>query len=372
MADSDPPSTPAPQQPKPDDPVDQVRMSFGDHLEELRTRIIRALIGMLIATVVSLIYSRDVLVILLRPLMVVLDAHGQRPSVMAMGVADPFINFLKMGLLCGLIVSMPWMLYQMWLFVAAGLYSREQRFVKLFGPVSMVLFAAGVAFMYFIVLPIVLNFFVKFNQSFGMPSLERGGLSALLLGKDEPEEETAPTPLEGDWPSLPLVQKDPTRPAPGSAWVNLTDRRLKVQTDDGLLTLPLEVAETTAPVRSEYGLQFYISFVLSLALAFGIAFELPIAVIFLSATHIVPARAMAKGRRYIIFAIFVASAMLTPPDVISQILLAIPMIALFEGGLLAARIAERRRAEEEAAYDEEIAAAESDAGQEEDQSEPRP
>ena len=187
-----------------------------------------------------------------------------------------------------------------------------------------------------------------------MPSLERSGLARLLLGKQQQAE---PTQVADDWPSLPLVKQDPTNPPDGSVWVNATQRRLKVQTPQGVLTLPLEVADATAAVRSEYGLQFYISFVLSLALAFGIAFELPIAVLFLSATHLVPSRAIAKGRRSVVFAIFVATAMLTPPDVISQILLAIPMIALFEGGLVAARMTERRRTAEEAAADKEDRAA---------------
>jgi sec-independent protein translocase protein TatC len=109
----------------------------------------------------------------------------------------------------------------------------------------------------------------------------------------------------------------------------------------------LELEGSVTTVRSEFALQFYISFVLGLALAFGIAFELPVAVVFLALTRIVPARGMAKARRYAIFGIFVATALLTPPDIISQILLAVPMIALFEGGLLAARIIERRRRPEE-------------------------
>ncbi|MHC4067773.1 MAG: twin-arginine translocase subunit TatC [Planctomycetota bacterium] len=227
---TDQPSTaePAKQPSDQDKDVDVGRMSFGDHLEELRSRLIKALVGLVIATILSLVYARDVLVILCRPLMVVLDAHGIPTSLMAMGVTDPFVNFLKMGLLSGLIIALPWMTYQMWLFVAAGLYSHERRFVKLFGPVSMVLFAGGVAFMYFVVLPIVLNFFITFNESFGMPDLERSGLFGLLF-EEEPQVE-AKLP-EGDWPNLPVVQEDPTEPTLGSVWVNGPDRRLKIKTE---------------------------------------------------------------------------------------------------------------------------------------------
>ncbi|MHC4093764.1 MAG: twin-arginine translocase subunit TatC, partial [Planctomycetota bacterium] len=307
---TDQPSTaePAKQPSDQDKDVDVGRMSFGDHLEELRSRLIKALVGLVIATILSLVYARDVLVILCRPLMVVLDAHGIPTSLMAMGVTDPFVNFLKMGLLSGLIIALPWMTYQMWLFVAAGLYSHERRFVKLFGPVSMVLFAGGVAFMYFVVLPIVLNFFITFNESFGMPDLERSGLFGLLF-EEEPQVE-AKLP-EGDWPNLPVVQEDPTEPTLGSVWVNGPDRRLKIKTDAGVLSWPLELEGSVTTVRSEFALQFYISFVLGLALAFGIAFELPVAVVFLALTRIVPARGMAKARRYAIFGIFVATALLT-------------------------------------------------------------
>ncbi len=119
-------------------------------------------------------------------------------------------------------------------------------------------------------------------------------------------------------------------------------------TDQGLLMTPLESAKSTGAVTSQFSLQFYISFVLSLALAFGLAFELPVVVVFLSLTGIVSAAQMGKARRYVIFGIVVAAAVFTPPDVISQILLAIPMMALFEGGLLAARLLERGRTAESA------------------------
>ena len=321
------------------------RMSFGEHLEELRTRLIRALVGLVVGTIISLIFARDVLEILYKPLLTVLYAHGQRPSLMAMDPSAPFMAFLKMGVLCGLILSLPWMAYQGWMFVSAGLHKHERRFAGLFGPTSAGLFAAGVLFMYFIVLPIVLNFFVGFNERFSLPELGGGGLTDLLLGGSagattQPAE--ASPPLE-DWFQVPLVAEDPTEPPPGTIWVNTMERRLNVQTADELWTISLEKSRAGGVVRSEIGLKFYISFVLTLALAFGIAFELPVAVVFLAMTGIVTTAAMARSRRYVIFSIFIATAILTPPDVISQILLALPMIALFEGGLLVARVIERRQ-----------------------------
>ena len=318
-------------------------MSFGEHLDELRNRLIKILAGVALGLAISLIYAKQVLAITYWPLLVVLDARGLRPSLMALGVSDPFIGFLKMAAICGLIISMPWTLHQLWMFVSAGLYRHERRFVRLFAPASVGLFMAGVLFMYFIVLPIVLNFFVRFNQSFGLPDLTRSGLVGLLVGdRTEDEDQESPDVL----PTFPVVGRDPAEPAAGSIWVNSKTRRLCVQTQDGVLTVPLEKMEAAGAVSSEFSLRFYVSFVLSLSLAFGIAFELPIAVVFLSLTGIVTTEAMARARRYVILGVFIAGSLLTPPDVVSQILLAIPMLGLFEGGLLAARLIERRSSAE--------------------------
>lgn len=321
-------------------------MSFGDHLDELRARMIRGLLGMVLATAVSLWFAKDVLAILYRPLLTVLEANDLPASLLAIDISGPFLTYLKMSILCGLIVSLPWIVYQAWMFVAAGLYRHEQRFLRLFGPVSAALFATGVLFLYFLVLPLVLNFFVSFNSGFLTPDLGTGGLTERLLGRREPAA-TQPAAAPEDRLQVPLLEADPTDPPPGTVWVNALDRRLCVQTADGVWTAHLDKGRNPPAVRSEFGLQFYVSFVLTLALGFGVAFELPVAVVFLAMTGIVTPAMFAKSRRYVIFVIFIAAAVLTPsPDVLSQILLAIPMMALFEGGLLAARIIERRQQRE--------------------------
>ena len=137
----------------------------------------------------------------------------------------------------------------------------------------------------------------------------------------------------------------PENPAIGAVWVDATQRKLSISTDAGLLSVHLDVGQGPGMVRSEVALSSYISMVLTLALAFGISFELPVAVVFLSMIGVFTADQMGKARRYVAFGIFVLAAMLTPPDVISQVMLAVPMIALFEGGLIAARIIERRHEE---------------------------
>jgi Tat protein translocase TatC len=318
-------------------------MSFGDHLEELRSRSIKALIGVAVATLVSLIFARRLLSWLLQPVLAVLHAYGQRAQVQALGPPDTFVIYLKVGLLCGLILAMPWVLYQIWLFVAAGLYRHERRFVRRFLPVSVGLFATGVLFLYFIVLPIVLSFFVRFTETLPMPEVTPTTLQKWLIGHHETEP--APTTTQPSM-TIPLRTAPPADAPPGSMWIDVGAERLNVQTDHGVLGVPLE---GRAAVSSRFGLNFYVSFILLLALAFGLAFELPVVVVFLVVARLVTAATLGKSRRYVIFVTFIVAAFLTPPDVVSQILLAIPMLLLFEGGLFVARVVERRQQAEERA-----------------------
>ncbi len=315
-------------------------MSFGDHLEELRRCLIRGLLGAALAIIVALYFAQDLLAFILRPLLVVLRNYGQRPEVMALSPPETFVVCLKIGFLGGLIVAMPWLLYQLWVFIAAGLYQREQKFVKLFVPLTTVLFAGGVAFLFWVALPIVLNFFIAYSNSVQLPELAPSWLQRYVLAVEKPPASTTQATLENQ--SLPLLSEDPPKPEPGAVWINTRARELRVMTEKGLLGTPLRPTAATTAVTSQFSLQFYVSFVLSLALAFGLAFELPLVVVFLSLTGIVRAAQMTKARRYVIFGITIAAAVLTPPDVLSMILLGIPMILLFEGGLLLARVLEGR------------------------------
>lgn len=314
-------------------------MSFGDHLDELRNCLIRALVGVLIGTVVALIFGKDILEIIYRPLLIVQHANGLPPHLQVLSPTAAFSAYLKIGFLSGLILTMPWVLYQLWVFVSSGLYPHERRFTRLFAPVSLGLFAAGVLFLYFIVLPIVLHFFISFNKAFGTPDLTPSAFQRLLL----PEHERPPAADLAEGLHAPLLEQDPTDARPGDIWVNATTRRLVVQTHSGPMSTSLEPGSSSQAMESQFAIDFYISFVLVLALAFGIAFETPILVFFLVWSGIVPRARMVRSRRYVLLVTVVAAAILTPPDVISQLLLAGPMYLLFEVGLMAAKFVERGR-----------------------------
>ena len=310
------------------------RMSFGDHLDELRLRLILSLVGVVAATILCLIWNKHVISFVLRPAFVVLRKYNQEPALQSLSPPDTFLIWIKVALLCGLVLSSPWVIHQAWQFVATGLYEHERKYVHRFGLASPLLFVAGVAFMFFIVLPIVLHFFATLNQSFPMPGEELTGLEKMLVGPVELPEEFRPP----QFPSLPLLNEDPEDPPVGAMWFNARQGRLKVAAHERLYQAQLRPVEYSAAVSNQYSIDFYVSFILTLSLAFGIAFQLPIVVIFLSISGIVSVKRLAGARAYVILGIMVASAILTPPDVVSQIMLAVPMAILYEGGLIISKM----------------------------------
>ncbi len=323
------------------DPHD-VRMSFGGHLEELRGAIIRALVGVLIGTMLCFWGAKHIFSFVMRPAWLVLSKYDQNPTLQSLSPPDTFLLYIKIALICGIIVSSPWVFIQIWSFVGAGLYERERRYAKLAILPSVVLFILGVVFMYYIVLPIVLNFFVSFNLTFPIPDWEPNRLERLLLGK---EDVIAPSPLE-DALNIPMLASDPENPGAGSLWFNQSSGYLKLSGPDGqMYQTKLRAVENVSAISNQYSIEFYTSFILRLSLAFGLAFQVPIVVIFLAISGIATVEGMAKARGYVILSFTILSALLTPPDVISQILLAVPMVILFEGGLVTSRMILKRRAE---------------------------
>lgn len=310
-------------------------MSIGDHLDELRAALIRALVGVLLGAIVGFSFGKEILAIICKPLLVVQVANGLQPSAQVLAPSATFLAYLKVGFLAGLILAAPWIIYQIWMFVASGLYRHERRFVKAILPGSIGLFALGVAFLHFLVLPMVLNFFISFNESFPLPSLKPMSFQRFLLPGSEQDVDVRPLVASLQ---IPVRDDDPPAPKPGEAWINADTRRLVVNMPDGPYSMPLERGSSAPIMRSQFAIDNYVSFVLMLMLAFGIAFETPIVVYFLARTGIVGTESMKHGRKYVLLATVTLAAILTPPDVVSQLLLAGPMYLLFEFGLLLARL----------------------------------
>ena len=227
---------------------------FISHLIELRDRLLRIVIFLALIFAVIFPFANDVYNFLATPLL----AHmPQGSSMIAVEVVSPFLTPLKMAMYASLMLGMPYLLYQIWAFVAPGLYHKEKRLAIPLLISSVVLFYAGVAFAYFVVFPLVFGFLI-----------------------------------------------------------NVAPEGVAVMTD----------------------INKYLDFVLALFFAFGLAFEVPVATIILIAMGITTAESLTKKRPYIIVSAFVVGMLLTPPDVISQIMLALPMWLLFEGGIIMSHI----------------------------------
>lgn len=223
------------------------------HLLELRSRLLRSIVGVLVLALPLMVFGQELYTLTAAPLMQFLPPGS---SMIATEVASPFFAPIKLAFVVALVLAMPWVLYQVWAFVAPGLYHSEQRFVMPLLVSSTLLFYAGIAFAYFGVLPLVFKFLV------GMA----------------PEGVT-------------------------------------VMTD----------------------INHYLSFVLGMFVVFGVAFETPVAIVLLVKAGFVTPAKLASIREYVFLGAFIVGAILTPPDVLSQTLLALSIYLLYELGIVASR-----------------------------------
>lgn len=235
------------------------QQTFIAHLLELRDRLLRIVVGFLVVFIALFPFANKLYSLLAQPLLAKLPQGGQ---LIATGVTTPFFVPMKVAMLTAVVISLPHTLYQVWSFIAPGLYKHEKRFLLPLVVASTLLFLTGMSFAYFAVFPVVFGFIVG----------------------------TAPAGVA-------------------------------VMTDIGN----------------------YLDFVITLFLAFGIAFEVPVAVVLLVRFGIVEIKVLQDIRSYVIVGAFVIGAIFTPPDVISQVMLAVPLWLLYEAGILAARLMEKNR-----------------------------
>ncbi len=296
-------------------------MSFGEHLEELRFRLIKALAGFVIAFVVCLAFVRDwVFPILCKPILDALAAADLPAQLYDPGAGSSFSVYLKISAIGAIVVASPWMLWQGWQFVAAGLYANERKIVTRHIPLSMALLVAGVAFAYWVVLPMTLQFFISFTTNIPLPS------------SFEPVASTQPTTLPI---VLPIIEGDPVNPPNGSMWINqkqhvpkmfLYGRERNMQYASEKLVMPMMTLDS------------YTDMLLMLLLVFGVSFQTPLLVMLLVRVGIFNVSELKAMRRIVYFVLVIVAALITPGDVITAtIALVIPLCGLYELGLLLAR-----------------------------------
>ena len=243
------------------------KQSFLSHLEELRKRLIYCAISVGIGFLVTYIFSEDIFTILIMPLK---KSLPESDKLIFTNLPEMFITYIKTSFIAGILLSSPVIFYQMWMFIAPGLYQNEKRYVVPFVLFSTILFVGGALFGYFIVFPFGFRFFLGYANDYIQ--------------------------------ALPSVKQ-------------------------------------------------YFSFSTKLLFAFGIVFELPVVIYFLSRMGIVSVSFLRKNRKYAILLTFIMGAILTPPDVITQCMMALPLLLLYEVGIIVAMMAGKKKEKEKEAQE---------------------
>ncbi len=319
-------------------------MTLGEHLDELRGRLIRAIVAIVIVSIPCAWLVQYLLAWIARPLILATRMYDQPETFLATSPVEPFLIYVKVVLISGLTIAGPYVVYQMWSFVAAGLYPRERAWVYRLVPFSVGLFVFGVVFMYVFVLPLSLKFLVGFGSWLKMPDISPTLLDERLMGVHSPATQEAANEeggAEAAMPPVPVLTRDPQSPVAGQVWFNLFERRLKVATGEEVFSYQMQRDGHRSLVTTHFTIGKYLTFVLMLTIAFGVAFQMPLVVLFLVRSGLVPIEVLRKYRRVVILAIVIVAGGIAPPDLMSHLLLAAPMYLLFELGLL---LASRKRA----------------------------
>lgn len=295
-------------------------MSFGDHLEELRHRLVVSLVGVIPVFIIAMYFGKSVLNFLIRPVQNELRHAGQPASMQSTGVLETFAAYFQISIIVTVLVGSPWILWQLWKFIAPGLYGHERRFVYFLLPLSTLLTLAGITLLYVAIVPAMLRFFIPFGADIGLM----------------PPTVAHMTP-ETVIPTLPVLDGDPAAPEVGMAWVNKVLQQWRVCVGmDG--TSPIILGTDLvkgAGISQNYRVNEYIQLFLTLALAFAVAFQMPVVVLLLGWAGIIDRAWLAKFRKHAVLACGVISALMTPGDPTSLFMLWLPLYGLYElGGLL--------------------------------------
>lgn len=299
-------------------------MSFGDHLDELRKRLIWAFVGPLPIFIVCLFFGGPLLEFLVAPVEAQLQAAGLPAKLIATSPVDPFTAYLKVAAAVAALAAGPWILYQIWLFVAPGLYQHERRFAYFLFPFSAILTVVAGVFLYTVMLPVVFSFFIGFGNT--------------LMTRQVP---TAPLPPGIVLPTLPVLEADPIDPPLGGMWINsqINEIRIGMPSVRGGEPVAMGLAPTgNALLAPLYSIDRYTSLVFALGIVFAIAFQLPVVLLLANWLGLVQEAWLKKQRRYAIFIIAILSAVVTPADPMSMLFLMLPLAALFELSLILMRV----------------------------------
>jgi len=316
---------------------DEYRMSLGDHLEDLRYRLIMGMIGPIVIAIVLLIFGEQIITFLVKPLMVALVSEGLDPRIYASSPLTAIGVYMKVSFIGGFSLGIPWLLWQLWQFIAPGLYKNERKFITMLFPGAAGLAVAGLAFMYYVMLPLMLWFLIHFTVSFSPAQVE----PSRLLGDQSTTSISEEIPDQPEAFQVPMTRKDPGEPVDGQMWMKMPERELRFYAGGRMFSVKLKPERMIEPL---FQLDQYISMVMWLGLAFSVAFQLPLIMLGLAKIGIVDYATMRAGWRWAMVISIALGAILTPQDPFSLIAMAVPLYLLYEFGLVLIRLFVRQPA----------------------------
>ncbi|MCG8357423.1 MAG: twin-arginine translocase subunit TatC [Kiloniellales bacterium] len=251
------------------------RMPLLEHLVELRSRLLKCVVALIVAFLICFYFADEIFEFLAEPLLRIMEARGLAPTMIITALTEGFFTEVKVAFFAAAFLTCPVFLTQFWLFVAPGLYRHEKKAMLPFLVATPFLFFIGGALVYYIIFPTAADFL----------------LSVVDIG------------------------------------------------------VPKETGELEIELQAK--ISEYLSLMMKLIFAFGICFQLPVVMTLLARTGLATSKGMAEKRKYAIVGVFVVAAIFTPPDPISQLMLAVPIIILYEVSIYMAKIVEKKRAEQE-------------------------
>jgi sec-independent protein translocase protein TatC len=298
---------------------DDFRMTIGEHLEELRHRIILAMAGVVVGIVFCTPIAKPLMAIICRPLVAALQANHLNPQLFADDTTEVFMAWIEVTLIAASCLAGPWLIYQLWQFIATGLYPQERKSITRYVPLAVALLLTGMAFVYFIVLPLTMRFFVAFTNSIplDLPTIVAPNLTT-----------TSPNSF------IQVVTSDPPNPVPGQTWLNISQDRVKIDVGGSVRTILFGGESLMTP---HFKLGDYLDLVFRLLITFGLCFQLPLVVMAVARLGIVDISQLKAWRRQVYFGMTVLAALVSPGDVVTATLaLLVPLVLLYEFGILLA------------------------------------
>lgn len=283
------------------DDIDDSSAPLISHLKELRTRLIWSVLAFVVAMVICYFVWNPIFDFLTRPICYALEKRSQTCGLILLKLQEGFFVAMRIAFFGGFVLAFPIVGYQLWRFVAPGLYRKEKNALLPFLVASPVMFIIGASFAYYVILPWAFDFFLGFQQGpLGLPSDAAGTVTSTPAGT----------------------------PSPASA-------------------------DRWAGIVFQGSVEEYLTLTTKFILAFGLSFQLPVALTLMGKAGLVSSEGLASVRRYAVIVILILAAMVTPPDVISQIVLFTVIYGLYEVSIFLVRRIERKRALEEEAEDDE-------------------